>query len=63
MASVPVFAGIFGQGAKKRGGMANCVRPLRLLTTFASTSPKGRGKGTAGSFLITPNTLVPNFTA
>ena len=29
---------------------------------FAS-SPKGRAKSTAGSFLIEPNTLVMNFTA
>ena len=34
------------------------MRPLRLLTAFASTSPKGRGKSTAGSFLIMPNTLA-----
>ena len=39
------------------------VRPLRLLTTFASTSPKGRGKSTAGSFLFAPNTLAMRFTA
>ncbi len=28
-----------------------------------ATSPKGRGKSTAGSFFIVPNTLVMNFTA
>ncbi len=37
------------------------VRPLRLLTTFASTSPKGRGKSTAGIFLVSPNTLATGF--
>jgi hypothetical protein len=37
------------------------VRPLRLLTTFASTSPKGRGKSTAGSSLVSPNTLSTGF--
>ena len=42
---------------------ANGVRPLRLLTAFASTSPKGRGKSTAGSFLIMPNTLATSLTA
>ena len=39
------------------------LRPLRLLTTFASTSPKGRGKSTAGNLLITPNALATNVTA
>ena len=39
------------------------MRPLRLLTTFASTSPKGRGKSTAENFLIAPNTLAISFTA
>ena len=38
-------------------------RPLRLLPLVASTSPKGRGKSTAGNFLIMPNTLVSNLTA
>ena len=38
-------------------------RPLRLLTTFAATSPKGRGKSTAGSFFMAPHALVMNFTA
>ena len=34
-----------------------------LSVTYGDTSPKGRGKGTAESFLIMPNTLATNVTA
>ena len=34
-----------------------------LSVTCGDSSPKGRAKSTAGSFLIMPNTLVMNFTA
>ena len=34
-----------------------------LSVTCGDSSPKGRAKSTAGSFLIMPNTLVINFTA
>ena len=34
-----------------------------LSVTCGDTSPKGRGKGTAGHFLIMPNTLATNITA
>ena len=40
-------------------GLAACA----LSVTYGDTSPKGRGKSTAGNFLVTPNTLVINFTA
>ena len=47
---------------RKRGAAGGRARPLRHGLRRA-TSPKGRGKGTAGSFLIAPKTLVMNFTA
>ena len=34
-----------------------------LSVTCGDSSPKGRAKSTAESFLIAPNTLVMNFTA
>ena len=40
-------------------GLAACA----LSVTCGDTSPKGRGKSTAGNFLVSPNTLVLNFTA
>ena len=36
---------------------------LALSVTCGDSSPKGRAKSTAGSFLIAPKTLVMNFTA
>ena len=36
---------------------------LALSVTCGDSSPKGRAKSTAGSFLIAPNTLAPTFTA
>ena len=47
---------------RKRGAAGGRARPLRHGLRRA-TSPKGRGKSTAGSFLIAPKTLVMNFTA
>ena len=41
-------------------GGANGVRPLRHGLRRA-TSPKGRGKSTAGNFRITPNALATGF--
>ena len=40
-------------------GLTACA----LSVTYGDTSPKGRGKSIAGSFLIVPNTLVMNLTA
>ena len=42
-----------------RTGLTACA----LSVTCGDTSPKGRGKSTAGNFLIAPNTLVINLTA
>ena len=39
------------------------VGVLALSVTCGDTSLKGRGKSTAGNFLIIPNALVMNFTA
>ena len=41
------------------GSSAACA----LSVTCGDTSPKGRGKSTAGNFLIVPNTLATNLTA
>ena len=43
--------------------LATELTACALSVTCGDTSPKGRGKGTAGNFLIIPNTLVLNFTA
>ena len=47
-----------GEQSEMTGGVFHVLRPLRLLPLVAATSPKGRGKSSAGSFLIAPNTLA-----
>ena len=42
-------------------GLTACALSVKAYG-FAS-SPKGRAKSTPRSFLVVPNTLVPNFTA
>ncbi len=43
--------------------LATGLTVCALSVTCGDSSPKGRAKSTAGSFLIAPNTLVLNFTA
>ena len=45
-----------GEQSEMTGGVFHVLRPLRLLPLVAATSPKGRGKSSAGSFLIAPKT-------
>ena len=52
-----------GEQSEMTGGVFHVLRPLRLLPLVAATSPKGRGKSSAGSFLFALNTLALNFTA
>ena len=47
-----------GEQSEMTGGVFHVLRPLRLLPLVAATSPKGRGKSSAGSFLIALNTLA-----
>ena len=43
--------------------LATGLTACALSVTYGDSSPKGRAKSTAGSFLIMPNTLVIHFTA
>ena len=42
-------------------GRRLCLAPSQSKPVGFASSPKGRGKSTAGSFLITPNTLATSF--
>ena len=66
VADSPLWDGAFGMVGKFLAAFDTLVTGLTacaLSVTYGDTSPKGRGKSTAGSFLFAPNTLVPNFTA
>ena len=43
--------------------LATELTACALSVTCGDTSPKGRGKSTAGNFLIVPNALATGFTA
>mgnify|MGYP004599540719 FL=1 len=43
--------------------LATGLTACALSVTYGDTSPKGRGKSTAGNFLIAPNALATNVTA
>ena len=49
-----------GRGRNGKRKLVSSPSPSLLRK---STSPKGRGKSTTGSFLIAPNTLATNVTA
>ena len=49
----PSFAALFSCGNSR-----TAVSILALSVTYGDTSPKGRGKSTAGNFLFTPDTLA-----
>ena len=43
--------------------LVTVLTAFALSVTYGDSSPKGRAKSTAGSFLIMPNTLATNVTA
>ena len=43
--------------------LATGLTACALSVTFGDSSPKGRAKSTAGSFIVSPNTLAINLTA
>ena len=65
------FASSLGEGASGAPGrflialdtLATGLTACALSVTYGDTSPKGRGKSTAGSFLVIPNALATGFTA
>ena len=61
-----LWEGAFGMAGKFLVAIDTLVTGLTacaLSVTYGDTSPKGRGKSTAGNFLIEPNSLATNVTA
>ena len=66
VADSPLWDGAFGMAVRFLIAIDTLVTELTacaLSVTCGDSSPKGRAKSTAGSFLIMPNTLATNVTA
>ena len=59
----PVAFGIAGRFLIASEALVTGLTACALSVTYGDTSPKGRGKSTAGNFLIIPNALAMNLTA